>query len=193
MKKMTSFIGVLLFATALLANNGANAQDKKMKRTITKNIEVNDENGEKTVTVTTTTDGDKKVSVIKGAEADKYLASEKPGHVKNMNSHGIIVTEENGVKKVTITKEKDGKKEVRELVGEEAENFLKRQKARAMLKKGDKGKHKSVEREIEVSDENGEKTVTVTTTREGKKVVKTLTGDKADKFLKEHKRKHAAE
>jgi hypothetical protein len=193
MKKMTNFIGVLLFATALLANNGANAQDKKMKRTITKNIKVNDENGEKTVTVTTTKDGDKKVRVIKGAEADKYLAAENPGQVTNKSTREIIVSEENGVKTVIITQVNDGKKEVREFTGKEAENFLKRHKARDMHKKGGKGKHKSVEREIEVSDEKGKKTVTVTTTSEGKKVVKTLTGEKADKFLKEHKRKHAAE
>lgn len=48
-------------------------------------------------------------------------------------------------------------------------------------------KKKKTEKRIEIVEENGEKKVTITTITDGKKEVKTYTGDEAEKFLeKEH-------
>lgn len=57
----------------------------------------------------------------------------------------------------------------------------------SFTKTDDDKKRKKTEKRIEIVEENGEKKVTVTTITDGKKEVKTYTGDEAEKFLeKEH-------
>jgi len=57
----------------------------------------------------------------------------------------------------------------------------------AQTQDDDKKKNcKKVEKRIEISDEDGEKTIKVTTIEDGKKTVKSYTGEEADKYLEEN-------
>lgn len=109
-------------------------------------VEVEDENGEKTVTVTTNEDGEKKVETFVGKEADEYLENMEDEHDMlievdvdsdddNVWIHKIgdddaiekdIKVEINdGVKKITETTTENGEKSVKVYEGEEAEKYLK--------------------------------------------------------------------
>lgn len=115
-------------------------------------IEVEEENGEKTLTVITTEDGEEKIETFNGTEADKYLDKMEEEHNmlidvdidfdsdkdistkkiivhSNDNNHKIEekvkVEVEDGKKKITITTTKDGEEKVKVLEGEEAEKYLK--------------------------------------------------------------------
>ena len=113
-------------------------------------VEVDNENGEKEITVTTNEDGEEKVETYKGKEADEYLEKMEDEHSININidsdsdfdSDGdnvwihsedfdtkniekkIDVKIEDGVKKVTIKTTKDGKETVEVYEGDEADKFL---------------------------------------------------------------------
>ena len=109
-------------------------------------VEVDDENGEKEITVTTNEDGEEKVETYKGKEADEYMDKMKDEHsitididsdsdedliwihekdfdTKNIEKK-IDVKIEDGVKKVTIKTTKDGKETVEVYEGDEADKFL---------------------------------------------------------------------
>jgi hypothetical protein len=47
-----------------------------------------------------------------------------------------------------------------------------------------------VKKKIQIEDKDGEKVVTVTTTKDGKDEIKTYKGEEADKFMKENNEKH---
>jgi len=74
---------------------------KKIKKEI--NVEVND--GVKTVTVTTTEDGEEKVEVYTGDEADEYLKKMK--HGKKMKIHVSEDGDKKMKRKMIIIKEID--------------------------------------------------------------------------------------
>ncbi|MBK7105188.1 MAG: hypothetical protein IPH62_07885 [Ignavibacteriae bacterium] len=114
------------------------------KKTI--KIKVDDENGEKNVTVTTKENGEEKVETYKGKEADEYLEKmedeknmkidinedsdsmtiwvEKGDKIKNRIEKNVNVEIENGVKKVTVKSTENGEEKVETFVGEEADKYL---------------------------------------------------------------------
>lgn len=191
MKNVTRPLGIALFACSLLLSTFSVAQDKTVKKTISKQIEVNDENGVTTVTVTTTRDGNKTVEVLTGDEAHAFMKKEHQNH-KNMkrNHHieDIDVSEVNGLKTVTVTKVIDGEKDVKVLIGDDAEAFLQHHENR---KRHHINHENHSKKNIEVNDENGVKTVTITHEKDGKNFVKVLTGEEADAFLENHKKGNA--
>lgn len=99
-------------------------------------VEEEEENGEKTVTVTTNEDGEEKVETFKGKEADEYLEKTESDHnifvdveVDSDNDEhkiekNIKVEVEDGVKKLTITTIEDGKEKVEVLEGDEADEYF---------------------------------------------------------------------
>lgn len=113
-------------------------------KTIKVNVEVEDENGEKKVTVTTTENGEEKVETFEGKEADEYLENMEDEHdtiididvddEDNIWIHKIDDAENieknvkieinDGVKKITETTTENGKKSVKIYEGEEAEKYL---------------------------------------------------------------------
>ncbi len=153
----------------------------------TKTIEVEIEDdsdesgGEKTVTVTTVENGEKKVETYKGKEADEYLdkmedegemiididtdvkgdskhvwVMDKPGKMKNIDKK-VEVKMENDVKTVTVTTTEDGEETVKVYTGKEADEFLtkleKEDKMKVEEKIIDGKKHKKIIiKEIEEED-----------------------------------------
>lgn len=130
-------------------------------------VEVEDENGEKKVTVITKEDGKEKVEVFEGKEADEYL--EKMNEDGNMtidfigDSDDLIwvsedgditkiekdvkVELENGKKKVTVTTIEDGEKKVEVYEGDDADKFFEDKNGeniQVKVKKLKDGKHKKI-------------------------------------------------
>lgn len=116
--------------------------------------------------------------------------------VKNIN---VEVEEENGEKKVVITKTINGQESVEEYHGEEAEKKLKELNdegnivididvedvvdgENVFMFKNDGGDE--IEKEVKVELKNGKKRVTETITKDGKTVTKVYKGDEAEKYWK---------
>ena len=68
-----SATAVLLIGIAAFSFAGKNEEDDKKKVKVEKKMEVSDENGNKTVNVSTTENGKTKNEVYTGKEADEYL------------------------------------------------------------------------------------------------------------------------
>lgn len=94
MKKIITVLSVFALAFTF---NSANAQTEK-KQEIRKEVKVNEVNGEKVMTITTTENGKTKTETYKGAEAEAKL--------KEMEA------KESGTKR-TMKVHPDGRKEVR--------------------------------------------------------------------------------
>lgn len=78
-------------AACLFLPMGLMAQDATPKNvTISKNIEVTDENGVQTVTVTTTENGVTTTEIFTGADADNYLNNDQQSVMWNQQNGGII-------------------------------------------------------------------------------------------------------
>ena len=141
-------------------------------KTVKVSVEVDDENGEKKVTVTTNEDGEEKVETFVGNEADEYLEKMEGEHDMlievdvdvdsdddNVWIHKIddgdniekdVKIEINdGVKKITETTTENGEKSVKVYEGEEAEKYLKEnneneKRIRIKHKMKDGKKHKKI-------------------------------------------------
>jgi hypothetical protein len=123
---------------------------------LTKKINVEIENGERTITVTTTENGEESVEVYSGKDADNFLKN-------NSNSD----------KKIIFISEDDEESTVRMIVDSDNLQWI--------SENGNDNINENVN--IEIND--GVKKVTVTTIKDGKETVKIYEGDKAEKFLEE--------
>jgi hypothetical protein len=98
MKKLT--VTALIFASALIYSNEVSAQAATSKE-VKKEVNVEENNGEKVVTIKTTENGKTTTEVFKGEEADAKLAemkNEKSGTKKT------IKMDENGKKALLVEK-----------------------------------------------------------------------------------------
>lgn len=98
MKKLT--VTALIFASALIFSNEVSAQAATSKE-VKKEVNVEENNGEKVVTIKTTENGKTTTEVFKGEEADAKLAemkNEKSGTKKT------IKMDENGKKALLVEK-----------------------------------------------------------------------------------------
>lgn len=99
MKKATTIISAI--ALLAICSGTATAQSSATKMKVTKEVNVEDKNGEKVLTIATTENGKTTKEVYKGAEADaklKELNAEESGTTKT------IVTEANGKKAIKVEK-----------------------------------------------------------------------------------------
>jgi hypothetical protein len=110
-------------------------------------INVEDENGEKKVTVTTSEEGEEIIETYQGNEADEYLEKMEEEHemrididvdidsdddhvwihdgdYKNRIEKDVRVEIQDGIKKVTVTTKEDGEKKVKVYEGDEADEYL---------------------------------------------------------------------
>lgn len=117
-------------------------------------IEVEEENGEKTVSVTTNEDGEEKVETFKGKEADEYLE-------KMEDEHEMLID-------IDVDFDED-------------KNFT----TNKIWIHTDDDDH-NIEEKIKIEVNDGEKTVTITTTEDGEEKVKVLKGKDAEKYIKEN-------
>lgn len=113
-------------ATALLSliAFGSQAQEvKEVKKEIRKEVNLKEENGEKTLVITTTENGVLTEEVYKGEAAEAKMAEfeTKEGEVREE----VNVIENNGEKTVTVTKTVNGETTVEVFTGTEADAKLK--------------------------------------------------------------------
>ena len=113
-------------ATALLSLMafGSQAQEvKELKKEVRKEVNLQEENGVKTLTITTTENGVVTEEVYKGEAAEAKMAEfeTKEGEVREE----VNVIENNGEKTVTITKTVNGETTVQVFTGAEADAKLK--------------------------------------------------------------------
>ncbi|MFH1194140.1 MAG: hypothetical protein V1720_00430 [bacterium] len=115
-------------------------------------IILNEENGEKKLTVTTKKEGKEEVKVYEGKEAEEYLEKNEPGckmmflesycsgseamvwNVATDDTKKIVEVEvKDGAKKVTITTTEDGKEKKEIFEGEEAEKQIEKLKKESKI------------------------------------------------------------
>jgi hypothetical protein len=152
---------------------------RNMKKGEKVKIKVENNDGEKVVTVTTIDkDGKEKTETYKGREADEYLEKHEP---KNLKRFEWMDKSKKGNVFYIRKSDKDSADEDVDYViwnADDSTNGL-------VYKFDDLGK--GMRKKIKVTDENGVKTVTVTTTdKDGKEKTETFTGKEADKYLKEY-------
>jgi len=148
---------------------------------------------------------DGKITVIMEMDSDDlHWVSETDG--KDIKKE-INVEVNDGVKKVTVTTTEDGNENVEVYEGEEAEKFLeshsKGGKKLMFISEDDdmtivnidsdvlhwtsEGDHEGIMKKVNVEVEDGVKTVTITTTEDGKDKVEVFTGDEAEEYLSKMK------
>ena len=118
----------------------------------------------------------------------------------------VQVEEKNGEKTETVTTNENGEEKVETFSGKEAEEYLdeiedehnvliefdldidtdKNCKINKIWIHSDDNQSE-IEEKIKVEVENGKRTVTITTTKDGEEKVKILEGGEAEKYMKEHK------
>lgn len=116
----------IVIATALLSliAFGSQAQEvKELKKEVRKEVNLQEENGVKTLTITTTENGVITEEVYKGEAAEAKMAEfeTKEGEVREE----VNVIENNGEKTVTVTKTVNGETTIEVLTGAEADAKLK--------------------------------------------------------------------
>lgn len=142
-------------------------------------IKVENKDGEKVLTVTTIDkDGKEKTETFKGSEADQYLKKHEPKKFRRFE---------------WMDKGKKGnvfyiRKSDKDSTGEDVDYMIWNADDStngSWYKFDDLGR--GMKKKIKVTDENGVKTVTVTTTdKDGKEKTESFTGEEAEKYLKEH-------
>jgi len=155
MRKLT------IVACALIASVSTYAQtekkekkvDKVERKEVRKEVKLEEENGVKTLTITTKTGGVVTNEVYTGADADKKLKEmEEAGNLENKEvSEDVDVTIENGVKTLKIKRNENGKITEELYTGEDADKKLKEMEMAPDTKKGER-----MERRIEIKETHNE-------------------------------------
>ncbi len=169
-KRKMVFIGPRDTENVFIVKEDGSSHGLHGLKELNKEINVEVEDGVKKVTVTTREGGEEKVEVFRGDEADEFLEKHKAGGDDDL----IWISEDDSAGnmiKVIVTDDDDS----------DANVFFFEDEF-----EGEEGVEK-VEKKIEVTEDDGVKKVTVTTTKDGKETVETYEGDEADEFLKKHK------
>lgn len=111
MKKITTIISAIAFLTILVGTASAQSSATTMK--VNKDVTVEDKNGEKVLTISTTENGKLTQEVYKGAEADAKL---KELDAEKASSNQAARTETNGKKAMKVEKKIVRKEEVEETI-----------------------------------------------------------------------------
>jgi len=156
-----------------------------------KKIKVEDEDGVKKVTVTTTKDGEESVETYEGEEADKFLESMDKKHgmafhgdeIINLSSEDIIKSGDDDVYIIKKFKDKDGNIKINVTTGEDGEHVFIHKDSDHDLEWITEDVDGKMKKEVIVEVKDGVKTVTVTTTEDGEENVEVFTGDEADEYL----------
>ncbi len=116
----------ILFTVAVLISAVSCAQDKTVNE-IKKEIRVENENGQKTVEITTTENGKVTKEVYTGEDADKKLAELENGGMVEVEEETkeVRMEEIDGQKRLTVITKKNGQEDEEVYVGPDAEKKLK--------------------------------------------------------------------
>ena len=167
------------------------ADDDEGHKEMEKKVEVEVNDGIKKVTVTTIEDGKEMVKTYEGEEAEKFLEDVPKGEMIRFEFDGdeigdeiimmkrdkirldkldpdakgiskeINVTEEEGVKKVTIKTIKDGKETVETYEGKEAEEFIKKQESCDLIRVEEECKEGDKIIKIELDNDKDKKVIKI--------------------------------
>jgi len=121
MKKIIALTGLALIASAPLFAQPA----QKEKKEVIKNVEVQEVNGEKVMTITTTENGVQTQEVVKGAEAEQRMNEFPLKEEGNEVRKEVNYEEVNGEKVLTIMTTENGVTTTEVYKGAEAELKLK--------------------------------------------------------------------
>ena len=121
MKKIIALTGFALIASASLFAQPA----QKEKKEVIKNVEVQEVNGEKVMTITTTENGVQTQEVVRGAEAEQRMQEFPLKEEGNEVRKEVNYEEVNGEKVLTIVTTENGVTSTEVYKGAEAELKLK--------------------------------------------------------------------
>jgi predicted proteasome-type protease len=121
MKKIIALTGLALIASAPLFAQPV----QKEKKEVIKNVEVQEVNGEKVMTITTTENGVQTQEVVKGAEAEQRMQEFPLKEEGNEVRKEVNYEEVNGEKVLTIMTTENGVTSTEVYKGAEAEMKLK--------------------------------------------------------------------
>jgi hypothetical protein len=118
----------ILFVSFLFCGGMLSAQVKSekqvVKNEIKKEVSIEEENGVKTLTIRTSSNGTESVEVYKGQEAEQKIA-EMDAEMNGKVEEKVYVEEINGVKSVKIERTENGVTTTEQYQGEEADKKLK--------------------------------------------------------------------
>ena len=127
MNKLAALALVLFGSTSIFAQTEKKVEkvEKIEKKEVRKEVKMEDLNGEKTLTISTSENGKLTEEVYKGPEAEKKL-KEMEGSMKSEEiTEDIEVTDENGTKVVKIIRNENGKVTEEVYKGADADKKLK--------------------------------------------------------------------
>jgi hypothetical protein len=122
MKRSLIIAGLFLFTFAI---NSIAQERLSTKSELKKEIEMQENNGEKTLTIRTSSNGTESVEVYKGEAAVAKMAElQKENNMNTDVREEILVVEKEGQKTVTVTRTENGVRSSQVLTGEAAEQKL---------------------------------------------------------------------
>lgn len=133
MKKLALLAIAFIASTALFAQTEKKVEkvekiervEKIDKKEVRKEVKFEENNGEKTLTITTSENGKVTEEVYKGAEAEKKMQEMEASMKSEKITEDVEVTDENGVKVVKIVRNENGKITEEVYKGADAEKKLK--------------------------------------------------------------------
>ncbi|TNF48279.1 MAG: hypothetical protein EP305_05865 [Bacteroidetes bacterium] len=127
----------VLFVAFLLVGGFASAQVKSekqvVKNEVKKEVSIEEVNGEKTLTIRTSSNGTETLEVYKGQEAEEKIAAMNAESEAKVEER-VYVEEINGVKTVKIERTENGVTSVEQYQGEEADRKLQEMESRELRK-----------------------------------------------------------
>jgi hypothetical protein len=151
MKQVFILVSAMFFSSIAVF---AQEQKKEIKQSIQKEVFLEENNGERVLTIKTTNNGVETIETYKGeAIAEKLKEFESVQEDRDVREE-ISVKEENGEKTVTVTTTINGQQKVEVLTGEAAEKKLAEKADRLPPMEG-----KGEKRELKIIEERKMKTI----------------------------------
>ena len=127
MKTLTLTITALVLSAGLFAQEKERKIEKEEVRSIKKEVRMEEENGQKTLTIITSENGQETKEVYQGDAADKKLEELMAGHDVEKDAEvnkEVKVEEIDGLKRITVITKEGGKETVEVFEGPDADKKL---------------------------------------------------------------------
>jgi hypothetical protein len=151
MKQFIILLSAMFFSSIAC---DAQEQKKEIKQSIQKEVFLEENNGERVLTIKTITNGVETIETFKGEAIDEKLKEFESVQEDKDVREEISVKEENGEKTVTVTTTLNGQQKVEVLTGEAAEKKLAEKADRLPPMEG-----KGEKRELKIIEERKIKTI----------------------------------
>ena len=151
MKQVIILVSAMFFSSIAVF---AQEQRKEMKQSVQKEVFLEENNGERVLTIKTINNGVETIETFKGEAIDEKLKEFESVQEDKDVREEISVKEENGEKIVTVTTSINGQQNVEVLTGEAAEKKLAEKADRLPPMEG-----KGEKRELKIIEERKMKTI----------------------------------